>query len=180
LHVVAATGADGAAALAALLTSVTARAGLFDAGTLEAGLAFADGRLVVDVGSVRHPVMTEFVFTWPKNGSTGVPTRYAAGLAAPSREAQPEDLGYPLTCHLGLRERQPAPTVTMRVSEAVSDFYLPGFPLAPDRPLPGGEAPWRVWALIPKAPLKPATRHVLEVHIDRREPLRIEFTTGRR
>jgi hypothetical protein len=178
LAAVVADGADPAAAVRALLTSVHGRTALFDVGTLEAGAAFAGGRLALDMASVRHAPMTEFTSFWPSQGATQVPTRYTAGLPVPMDAGDAAQLGYPLTVQMGVHEAGPPPRVGLRVAEHGTENWLPCHRFDPERPLPGHENLLRTFGIIPHAPLKPRTRYEFWLMLDQREAARIAFTTG--
>lgn len=174
---VVAEGDDPAAAVRAMLTSVAGRTALLDVGTLELGAAFANGALAVDAGSLRHPVMTDCLAIWPSQGATDIPTRYHKSLPAPEPGVDPAAIGYPLTIQLGLREDDP-PRIGLRVAENGTEAWLPCYRFDPERPLPGSEPLLRTYGILPQQPLKPRTKYVFEVHIDKRTAARIVFTTG--
>jgi len=171
-------GADPAAAVRAMLTSVRGRTALLDVGTLELGAAFADGQLAVDTGSLRHAVMTDCLVLWPGQNTTDVPTRYAAGEPVPKPGADAAALGYPLTIQLGKSESDAPCTVGLRVAEESTERWVPCHRFDPSHPLPGCEDLLRTYGIIPQAPLAPRTKYVFQVHLDGREIARAVFTTG--
>jgi hypothetical protein len=179
LGTVLAEGRDPAAAVRALLTTVRGRVALFDVGTIEAGVAFADGHLCVDTGSLRHPVMTDFTWCWPAPEAAHVPTGYLAGEPVPEAGVDPATLGYPLTVQIGLVDQYRMPRLTLRLIEAGSGDHVDCLRFDPDHPLPGGDDLQRTFGILPRQPLRSRAKYVFEVFADLRERAHIEFTAGR-
>jgi len=171
-------GADVAAAVRAMLTSVRGRTALLDVGTLELGAAFNAGMLAVDTGSLRHAVMTDCLVLWPSQNATDVPTRYAAGQPTPKPGADPAAMGYPLTIQLGKSESDAPCSVGLRVAEEGTERWVQCHRFDPSHPLPGCEDLLRTYGIIPTAQLAPRTKYVFQVQIDGREVSRAVFTTG--
>jgi hypothetical protein len=122
--------------------------------------------------------MTDCMVVWPNNAAVDVPTRYAAGLPVPQAGLDAASLGYPLTVTLGVREAESPITVGLRIAEAGTQNWLPCHRFDPERPLPGCEHLLRVYGIVPQQPLKPKTKYVLQVDLDKREAARAQFTTG--
>ncbi|MGE3174711.1 MAG: hypothetical protein AB7O97_18915 [Planctomycetota bacterium] len=174
---VTAKGTTPAEAVRALLASIDGRRAVCHIGALDAGAAFRNGEVCLDTGSVRHAVMTDCTWFWPPLRATGIPRRYGPGLPVPEPGLDSAELGYPLTIEFGLRETRSPPEVGLRLLDPDGQL-VECYRFDPDRPLPGLEHLGRTFGLIPQQPLLPKAKYAFEVHVDRRERARIEFTTG--
>jgi hypothetical protein len=157
-----APGVDsGVAAITAFMGTFYHRLPLLDAGLVRVGYAHERGMAVLDSGSFVAPRATPWHVAWPPDGAVDVPLRFCSELPNPVPGQDQSKFGYPITLQ-GAIER--AVQVTMRLREGSREGReVPCWFSSPTTPTNPELAPRGAFCLIPKAPLRPATRYTVVV-----------------
>jgi hypothetical protein len=161
-HAVIAPGVDGGvAAVTAWMGTFYHRLPLLDAGLLRVGYAFERGNAVLDSGSFVAPRATPWHVAWPPDGASDVPLRFCPELPNPVPGEDQSKFGYPITLQGAIDRDVP---VTMRLCEGGRDGReVPCWFSSPMAPTNPELAPRGSFCLIPKAPLRAATRYTVVV-----------------
>ena len=159
---VGAAGASAKDTLEGWLATYYHRLPLLDPGLLRVGYGANKEFLVFDVLSLRRPPDSSWAIVWPSEDMQKVPLKAVDELPSPVPQATPGSLGYPITLQVGLPEAGDPPfAVVMKLYDGKDEVEC--WFSSPDQPLNPRLVPPRSCALIPKQPLKAATRYLVTV-----------------